>query len=128
MIGAMRAKGSPAEGYSFELGDSGLADFLLQDVFVDLLASDEVPQLFEDLLALVVDGGEGLDFLTSGPNPGLVLEGGLLVLYKRDKVEEGGLLLVDVLRVGAEVSLSEAVEEASYLRVEFSDLIISSDH
>ena len=124
----MRAKGSPAEGYSFELGDSGLADFLLQDVFVDLLASDEVPQLFEDLLALVVDGGEGFDVLTSGPNPGFVLEGGLLVLNKRDKVEQGWLLLVDVLRVGAEVSLSEAVEEASYLRVEFSDLIIGSDH
>ena len=54
----MMAKGSPAvaQGYSFELGGSGLADFLLKDVVVYLLAAYEVPQLFQDLLSLVVDG------------------------------------------------------------------------
>ena len=65
-----------------------------------------MPQLFENLLALVVDGSEGVDVLASGPYPGLVLEAGLLVVFKRDKAEQGGLLLVDVLGVGAEVSFA----------------------
>ena len=50
------------------------------------------------------------------------------MLFGRDEAQQGGLLLVDVLGVGAEVSLAEAVEEASDLGVEFADFLLGGDH
>ena len=70
------AKGSlaVAQGYSFELGDYGFADFFLQDVVVDLLSAYEVPQLLQDLFPLVVYGREGINLLTPRSHPRLVGE------------------------------------------------------
>ncbi len=93
----------------------------MQDEISDLLASDKVPQLLEDLLSLSCEGSEGIKGLLSLA-PGAVVESLNLSGLVCGEAEQRLHFLIDIERLFAEVALADAIEISEDFRGELADI------